>query len=73
MHFSKSNLLNTHKFKLTLDELLDQNKSPISLYKNTIKEALQQLKEHQNQGVSAADLIETYTWMIDQLVVNAWQ
>jgi len=72
MRFAKSKLLNTHKFKLALDELLEQNKSTIPLYKGTIKDALHQLKEHQNQGVSTSDLIENYTWMIDQLLIGAW-
>ena len=73
MHFAKSKLLNIQKFKLASDELLSKNKSPITLYKSTIKEAQQQLKEHQNQGISTADLITNYTWMIDQLVIHAWQ
>ena len=64
MHFAKSKLLNIQKFKLASDELLNKNKSPITLYKSTIKEAQQQLKEHQNQGISTADLITNYTWMI---------
>ena len=73
MHFAKSKLLNTHHFKTQLVELTADKKSPVSLYKQTIKSALKKLAEHQNEGVSTSNLIENYTWMIDQLIVIAWQ
>jgi len=69
MHFAKNKLLNLATFKLALDN----GESAVALYKRTIKNALEQLRKHQNEGVSAAELIEKYTWMIDQLVVLAWQ
>ena len=69
MHFAKSKLLNPALFKRSLG---DANVLPIAPFKKTIKSALAQLKEHQNNGPSAADLVEKYTWMIDHLVVIAW-
>ncbi|MCL4140332.1 UNVERIFIED_CONTAM: hypothetical protein GTU68_059502 [Idotea baltica] len=73
MRFAKSKLLNTHRFKSELSELDQQNKSSIKLYKETIKNALKELEAHQYEGVSTADLVDSYTWMIDQLVILAWQ
>ena len=72
MHFAKSKLLNPAVFKHSLD-LDGKTQLPIKPFKNTIKHALKQLKEHQNEGISAAELVKTYTWMIDELVVIAWQ
>ncbi len=69
MHFAKSKLLNPAVFKYSLD---DTKQLPIEPFKKTIKRALAQLKEHQNNGVSAANLVSKYTWMIDQLVIIAW-
>ena len=70
MHFAKSKLLNPAVFKHSLGEA---KQLPIKPFKEAIKQGLSQLKEHQNEGISAADLISTYTWMIDQLVIIAWQ
>ncbi len=69
MHFAKSRLLNPTLFKHSLDGAINL---PIASFKKTIKSALAQLKEHQNNGPSAADLVEKYTWMIDELIVIAW-
>ncbi|MBT8115165.1 MAG: [protein-PII] uridylyltransferase, partial [Arenicella sp.] len=68
MHFAKSKLLNPAAFKAALES----GEPPIPLYKKTINNALQQIHEHQNEGVSAAELIEKYTWMVDELVIQAW-
>ncbi len=70
MHFAKSKLLNPSVFKKSLG---DSIALPIAPFKNTIKQGLAQLKEHQNNGVSAADLISKYTWMVDRLVIIAWE
>ncbi len=73
MHFAKSKLLNPTLFKHSLADALNSSAQlPIGPFKDTIRNALKQLKEHQNEGVSAADLVEKYTWMIDQLVVIIW-
>ncbi|MFT5572167.1 MAG: [protein-PII] uridylyltransferase [Cryomorphaceae bacterium] len=69
MHFTKSKLLNPSIFKHQLGDALEL---PIKPFKQAIKNALEQLKAHQNTGTSAADLVGKYTWMIDQLVVIAW-
>ena len=69
MHFAKSKLLNPTLFKKSLG---DTSVLAIKPFKDVIKHGLAQLKEHQNNGVSAADLIEKYTWMIDKLVIIAW-
>jgi len=70
MHFAKSKLLNPVSFKLSLK---DSAVLPIAPFKQAIKNALAQLKEHQNSGVSVADLIDKYTWMVDKLVIIAWE
>jgi [protein-PII] uridylyltransferase len=69
MRFTKSKLLNTTTFRKALDE----GKAAIPLYKSTIRNALEQLTLHQSEGVSSGDLISHYTWMIDKLVIFAWQ
>jgi [protein-PII] uridylyltransferase len=69
MHFAKSKLLNPTLFKHALG---DSATLPIGPFKKAIKNGLSELKEHQNNGISAADLLTKYTWMIDQLVVIAW-
>ena len=69
MHFAKSKLLNPAVFKKSLK---DAKQLPIATFKKTIKNALTQLKEHQNEGASAAILLERYTWLIDQLVIITW-
>ena len=73
MRFAKNKLLNINQFKSELKELTQQKKPLISLYKETIKNALNELEEYQNEGVSTANLIENYTWMVDQLIILAWQ
>lgn len=69
MHFAKNKLLNLAAFKLALE----RGEAPIQLFKQAIKGALQQLAHYQLEGSSAADLVSKYTWMIDQLVLIAWQ
>ncbi|MEM7358704.1 MAG: [protein-PII] uridylyltransferase [Pseudomonadota bacterium] len=69
MHFAKSKLLNPAVFRLSLEK----SKSPIQLFKQTIKNALEQLKQYQLEGTSAAESVEKYTWMIDELLCIAWQ
>ena len=70
MHLAKSKLLNPIAFQAKLDA---SKALPIKPFKETIKNALAQLKTHQNQGTSAGDLVKKYTWMIDKLVQIAWQ
>lgn len=72
MHFVKSKLLNTAVFKKQLS-LNGDKPLPIKPFKTTIKAALESLEEHQNLGVSSADLVKNYTWMIDELVKIIWQ
>ena len=72
MHFAKSKLLNLAVFKHSL-KLDGGSQLPIKPFKDTIKNALSQLKVNQNQGISAAELVRKYTWMIDELTVIAWQ
>jgi len=72
MHFAKSKLLNVAAFKHSLD-LGSSDQLPIKPFKSTIKNALSQLKSNQNQGISAAELVSKYTWLIDQLVIIAWE
>lgn len=69
MRFAKSKLLNITAFKYALE----QDKPAIPLYKNAIKGAIEQLNVHQHHGISSAELVEKYTWMIDQLLLIAWQ
>ncbi|MFT6408088.1 MAG: [protein-PII] uridylyltransferase [Arenicella sp.] len=69
MHFAKSILLNPALFKRSLG---NSAALPIAPFKTAIKNGLSQLKEHQNNGISAAELLAKYTWMIDQLVIIAW-
>ncbi|NND00728.1 MAG: [protein-PII] uridylyltransferase [Gammaproteobacteria bacterium] len=68
MRFAKSKLLNPAAVKAALEN----GEAPIPLFKTAIKNALQQLAQQQLQGISSAELIEKYTWMIDQLVIIAW-
>ena len=72
MHFAKSKLLNLAVFKNSLAKK-GGDTLPIAPFKKTIKSALEQLKTNQNLGVSAAELVRKYTWMIDQLTILAWQ
>ena len=69
MNFAKSKLLNPALFR---NSLKDAKQLPIAPFKAAIKNALVQLKEHQNDGASAALLLERYTWMIDELVTIVW-
>jgi len=75
MHFAKSKLLNPTVFKHSLGLTTEGGDGQLQIapFKQAIKNALEQLKLHQNEGVSSADLIEKYTWMIDNLIVIAWQ
>ncbi|GAA6138308.1 [protein-PII] uridylyltransferase [Arenicella sp. 4NH20-0111] len=74
MHFAKSKLLNPALFKNNLAKELKGDKPdlPIAPFKQTIKGALEHLQVHQNAGVSSADLIDKFTWMIDELVRIVW-
>ena len=69
MHLAKSKLLTPSAFRNSLKGAKDL---PIAPFKKTIKDALVQLKEHQNTGAPASTLLERYTWMIDKLVIIAW-
>jgi len=72
MHFAKSKLLNPALFKNQLNKAPGKT-LPIKPFKDTIKSALQLLQEHQNAGVSSADLVKNFTWMIDELVTLIWE
>jgi [protein-PII] uridylyltransferase len=69
MHFAKSKLFNRAEFKQTLGEA---DTLPIAPFKAAIKRALNVLQEYQLQGASSSDLVNHFTWMIDQLVVIIW-
>ena len=69
MRFAKSKLLNIATFRLALQN----GEPPLPLYKSVIKNALEQLRLHQAEGVPSTDFIKHYTWMVDTLVVAAWQ
>jgi len=71
MHFAKSKLLNPSIFKKELSKS-SGNALPIAPFKNKIKSALELLQKHQNEGVSSADLVKNYTWMIDELITIIW-
>lgn len=74
MRLAKSKLLNVSIFKYQLEQKITKaGDLPIAPFKQTIKNALEQLRINQNQGVSAAELVEKYTWMIDKLVIIAWE
>ena len=74
MHFAKSKLLNVRAFKeqIALSELTS-GLPAIDPFKTVHKDILAQLTEHQNTGVSAAELVEKFTWAIDEIVRIAWQ
>ena len=74
MHFAKSKILNLTAFKSRVDSTLSPKGTPaLEPFKKALKRALLQVEKHQNQGVSAADLITKFTWAVDQLVIHAWQ
>lgn len=68
MHFARSKLLNLNQFR----QALASATQPTLLFKQTIRDALLQLQLQQRQGVSAAEILSKYTWMIDQLICVAW-
>ena len=70
-HFAKSKLLNPALFKNQLSKHAADS-LPIKPFKEKIKSGLDLLQEHQNAGVSSADLIKKFTWMIDELVIIVW-
>lgn len=72
MHFAKSKLLNPAIFKHQLSNLSNSD-LPIKPFKDKIRFALEHLQEHQNAGVSSADMIKNFTWMIDELVKIVWE
>ncbi len=69
MHFGKNKLLNPAVFKRSLEA---KAQLPIAPFKKVIKQALEQLAKHQGEGVSSAELVERFTWMIDELVCVIW-
>ena len=73
MHFAKSKILNVTTFKNRVEKTLRDDGTPaLDPFKKAVKRALEQLQKHQNQGVSAAELISKFTWAIDQVVIQAW-
>lgn len=70
-HFAKSKLLNPALFKNQLSKS-SGNSLPIKPFKDKIKSGLILLQEHQNAGVSSADLVKKFTWMIDELIIIVW-
>ena len=68
MHFAKSKLLNLNEFR----QALASATHPTLLFKQAIRDALLQLQLQQREGVSSADILSKYTWMIDQLICVAW-
>jgi len=69
MHFAKTKLFNASQFQQSLTE----HTSAISAYKAAIKNALEQIRIHQSEGISAVEIINKYAWFIDQIVMQAWQ
>ena len=70
MYLAKSKLLKPIAFRAKLDR---HKALPIQPFKQAIKHAIAQLAKHQYQGISAAELIKQFTWMIDELILIAWQ
>jgi [protein-PII] uridylyltransferase len=68
MHFPKSKLLKPAK----LARAFEQKNLPIKESKAAIKHAHQQLAKYQNEGFSAAQLVEKYTWAVDRVITLAW-
>ncbi len=74
MHFAKSKILNVSAFKARVQNSLQANGIPtIEPFKSALKAALGQLQLHQNQGISAAELINKFTWAVDRLVIESWK
>ena len=71
MRFAKNKLLNLTEFKARLRQAESAQQSTIPIFKGAIKDALLTLKQSQNE-VPTAELIEKFTWMIDQLVLLIW-
>ena len=69
MHLPKSKLLKTAPLK----RALTAEANAVSAFKAALKNAHKQLEAHQHQGISAAQLVEKYTWVVDQLVTLAWR
>lgn len=69
MHLPKSKLLRS----APLRQALATGEQTIPVFKAAIKNAHEQLNQVQAQGISAAQLVEKYTWVIDKLVVMAWK
>ncbi len=74
MHFAKSKILNVTTFRNRIENTLREDGTPsLDPFKKALKRSLEQLSKHQNQGVSAAELISKFTWAIDCIVVQAWE
>ncbi len=69
MRLPKSKLLKPAALK----KAFSQSENPIAEFKSALKHAHAQLAEVQHQGISAAELVEQYTWVVDRLVVLAWE
>ena len=50
-----------------------KNEAPITVYKTTIREAKETLKERHFAGASSTDTVSALTWLIDTLLKEAWK
>lgn len=69
MHLPKTKLLKPGKLK----RAFEQNDAPIKEFKAAVKHAQKQLYQFQHEGISAAQLVEKYTWAIDRIIVLSWR
>ena len=57
----------------TLNEQLSQNGLELKGYTGVLKRAREILDEHFIQGTDIRHLVHAYAWLIDQLLITAWQ
>lgn len=71
MSVRKEAVFNSQDFDSAL--ALIRTGSPLSLFKNALKQGRDRLREYHIQHERAVDIVHTQAWLMDQILVRAWK
>jgi len=69
MTLKKSELFDPRQF----NELLEHSESPLAAFRTSLRAGRELLKQRFLEGTPAERIVECHAWLVDQLLVRAWE
>lgn len=57
----------------TLAQRLEAANNPVRVFRDTLLECREKLAEHHHAGAPATDIVTVHAWLVDQVLLLAWQ